>query len=185
MKNKENIGELLVEITKDKTAEIYSVVCEVLEIDETARICDCRPLNGNADIFGVRLQANENESNGVVVIPVVGTNVVVTFLNKLTGFVSVCSEVDKIMITGTDLKMNFEQITINDGENGGLINVSDLVEKLNTIEDDLNTLKTAVSGWVPVANDGGAGFKTASASWSGQQITPTQTTDIEDDKIKH
>ena len=78
-----------------------------------------------------------------------------------------------------------DKIEINGGKNGGLINIEDLVSHINTIEDDINNLKTAMSGWTPTPQDGGAALKGAVTSWAGQSITKTKKSDIEDDKIKH
>ena len=74
----------------------------------------------------------------------------------------------------------------NQGSNGGLINIADLVKKLNTIEDDLNSLKEVFStSWTPVAQDGGAALKTAAATWAEQTITKTTAEDIEDNTVLH
>ena len=173
------IGKMLRTITEDKTAEIYSVICTVKSVDEVKRTADVAPINGNAEIFDVRLQSSLNGSNGLCIFPVVGSVVVVTFLNKLTGYVSLFSEVDKITLDTEN------EITIDGGQNGGLVKVNDLLNKLNNLENDLNNFKTLLSAWVPVPSDGGASLKTVLASYFSQTITPTVLVDIENDKIKH
>lgn len=83
-----------------KTAdELYSVVGEVTEVDEAARVCTVRPLNGDADLLDIRLQAQEKGEDGFVLIPAVGSWAVVTFLSKETGYVAKCSTVDKVIWT--------------------------------------------------------------------------------------
>ena len=173
------IKSLLREITKDRTVEIYSVLCSVDSVDPTERTIDATPLNGDAQIFNIRLQSEINSNIGLCIFPVVGSVVIVTFMNKLTGFVSTFSEIDKILIDTTN------EIIFDGGSNGGLIKVNDLVSKLNTVENDLNTLKNILSLWVPVTMDGGASLKTALGTYFSQTITPTIKTDIENDKIKH
>ena len=182
---KQNINQLLNEIVKNND-EIFSIVAKVTSIDETERTCDVEPLNGDAEIFGVRLQSDIDGTNGFVMIPTVDSNVIVTFLNNTTGFVSLCSSVEKIHVTSnTEITIDCDDITFNGGSNDGLIKINDLVSKINAVENDINTLKSIFTAWVPVPMDGGAVLKTATATWSAQTITPTQKTDIENDKIKH
>lgn len=173
------IGKMIKTIAEDKTAEIYSVVCTVESVDEGQRTADVAPINGNAEIFDVRLQSSLNGLNGLCIFPVVGSVVVVTFLNKLTGYISLFSEIEKIVLDVNDT------IEINGGTNGGIVKVNDLLNKLNAVENDLNNLKSLLSAWVPVPSDGGASLKTALASYFSQTITPTLLVDIENDKIKH
>jgi len=175
----DEIGKMLRKITEDKSAEIYSVVCTVESVDEAKRTADVAPINGNAEIFDVRLQSALNGSNGLCIFPVIGSVVIVTFLNKLTGYVSLFSEVDKITLDTEN------EITIDGGQNGGLVKVNDLLNKLNTVENDINNLKTLLSAWVPVPADGGASLKAVLGPYFGQTITPTVLVDIENDKIKH
>lgn len=177
--SKKNIGELLRMIVDDPTKEIYSIVAEVTELNETERTVDVTPLNGDAEIFGVRLQSSISLNTGLVIFPKVGSVVIVTFLNKLTGYVSTFSEIDKIYINSEN------EIVFNDGQNNGIVKISPLVNKLNAIENDINQLKSLFSSWTPIPNDGGLALKGIVSSWSGNQIQPTQTTDIENDKIKH
>jgi hypothetical protein len=182
-----SIRDLMREIVKDPNAEIYSVVGEIIEIDETARTCDVKPLNGDAEIFGVRLQSESNSTDGFVIIPTKNSVGIVTFINRTTGILSVCNKIDKVILKSEiEINIDCEKITFNGGSNDGLIKINDLITKLNAVENDLNDLKTIFSAtWVPVPQDGGASLKTASASWAGATITPTQKSDIENDKIKH
>ena len=127
------------------------------------------------ELADVRLRAVVNdEDSGILVTPKVGSFVMITDLSngdKRDWAVVMYSEVDKVEFNG--------------GQNGGLINIKDLVSHINTIEEDLNNLKTAMSGWTPVAQDGGAALKGAISAWTGQSITKTKKSDIEDDKITH
>ena len=173
------IKSLLREITKDRTVEIYSVLCSVDSVDTTERTIDATPLNGDAQIFNIRLQSEINSNMGLCIFPVIGSVVIVTFMNKLTGFVSTFSEIDKIFIDTTN------EVIFDGVYNGGLVKVTELTNKINVLENDINTLKTLLSGWVPVPSDGGASLKTALGTYFSQTITPTIKTDIENDKIKH
>lgn len=65
------------------------------------------------------------------------------------------------------------------GNTDFMVRFSKLKESVDELKNDLNTLKTAVSGWVPVGGDGGAALKTALASWYAAQIVKN----IDDAKI--
>jgi len=77
--------------------EIYSVIGVVSNIDIDKRTCTVSPVNGNADILEVRLQSVESGSNGIVVVPENGTEVVATFINKEQAFISLCSGVSQVV----------------------------------------------------------------------------------------
>lgn len=174
----ENIKQLLQKIAKDPTVEMYSIVCSVSAVDETERSVDVKPLNGDAEIFGVRLQSEFNLTTGFCLIPSIDSVVIVTFLNNKTGYVSTFSEIAKVLV-------NCDEVTFNDGTNKGIVKVDPLLNKINALENEINQLKSLLSVWVPVPTDGGAALKAISATWSGQPITPTILNDLENTKIKH
>jgi len=172
------IAEMIQMLAKDGQQQ-YSLVCTVNSVDVEARTCSVSPLNEDPEIFDVRLQASIGSEVGWVIVPKVESFVIVTFLNNETAFVSCCTEVVNIF---ADVE---ETVIFNGGENGGLINVEDLVGRLNTIEQDINDLKDVFKSWVPVANDGGAKLKADASSWFGSSLEETERGDIEDEKIQH
>ncbi len=174
------IQEIFEEFIKNALAKemFYSQIGKAINVDADKRTCDFEPIEDIAKREGIRLQSIISQSKGFVVIPKENSDIIVTFLNRSTGFVSLTSEVEKILID-TDLTQ------FNGGDNGGLININDLITKLNIVENDLNTIKTAISAWVPTPNDGGAGLKVALTTWFGDQLTPTVALDMEDMKVTH
>jgi hypothetical protein len=86
-----NTGDLIRRIIKSDD-EIYSVPCTVTSVDKTANTCDVTPLNDSADLVDVRLQTQPGK--GFIAYPVVGSVVMVSFINKDEGFVSLLSDVD-------------------------------------------------------------------------------------------
>jgi len=133
-------------------------------------------VDDDLDLSDVRLRvvSDDNTSSKMLLTPKIGSFVLVADLSggDLSDMAVVMfSEVEKIIING--------------GNNGGLVKINDLVNHLNTIENDINSLKTAFAGWTPVAQDGGAALKGLIGDWSGQQLTPTKKSDMEDDKVKH
>lgn len=134
----------------------------------------CEVQIGNIAIPDVRLRASEADDDGEMLItPKVGTAVTI---GSLSG------DLSQLVVLQVD---HIETIVINGGKLGGLINIEQLTEKLNTIEDDINSLKNVMSTWTPVAQDGGAALKTSVSTWAGQTLTKSQRGDYEDETVKH
>lgn len=128
------IREIFEEFISNELAKerFYSLIGKAVNVDEDKRICDFAPIDDIATREGIRLQSAINETKGFVLIPKENSFIIVTFLNKSTGFVSLTSELEKI-IWDVDLTQ------VNGGENGGLINIQPLIDKINQLENALNS----------------------------------------------
>ena len=183
--------------------ETVALVCTVDEIDKAARTIDCTPINEGAPLLGVNLQANQGADFGLCLFPEKGSFVVVGFVaDGAAGVVLLTEKIESAEIVIGDSSavmdadglrfdtekmsahINRENIIFNGGDLGGLVRVEDLTKRLNLIENDINKLKTAMSSWVPVSQDGGAALKSAAASWFGSQLVTTKRGDYENTKIK-
>lgn len=146
-------------------------------VDEQAQTCDVKIDEGYI-IYDVRLTSVEEAE--IVMIPKVGAWCIVAIIDNeesLTyamGF----SAIDKILA-------NVEEVVINDGDNGGLVNVSALIDEIDTIKRDLNKLKTAFNSWVVTPQDGGNKLYIAASSWASSSLTMTDRDALEDTKVKH
>lgn len=116
----------------------------------------------------------------IVEVPVLGSRCMICFRDGNMGRPQLFA-VDQV----DQLLLNCGQVVVNDGKLGGLINIEDLVTRLNNVEKDINTLKTAFNTWVTVPNDGGAALKAGAATWSGNPLTETVKEDMEDTKFLH
>lgn len=183
--------------------ETVALVCTVDAIDKAARTVDCTPLNEGAPLLGVNLQANQGADFGLCLFPEKGSYVVVGFVADgdagvvlltekiesaeiVIGDTSAVMDADGVRINTEKMSahINRDNIIFNGGDLGGLVKIEDLTKRLNLIENDINKLKTAMSGWVPMPQDGGAALKTAVTSWAGSQLTPTKRSDYENEKVK-
>jgi hypothetical protein len=167
IKGKENILKRLQELSRQQPVIMPGLVKSV---DENNLTCD---IEINELLFKCRLNAAESSIKGFVLIPAIKSWILAGRLDD-DGNIWVmlsCSEIDKIIM--------------RNGQKGGLININDLVVKLNNIEQHINDLKQIFINWTPVPQDGGAALKTVSASWASQQLNITNVSDIEDDKILH
>jgi hypothetical protein len=150
-------------------------------VDETAFTATVKigDDTNSATYFNVPLRVLISQQASVVEIPAVGTKCILSFRDGNIGRPQIlaCHQALKILV-------NCDNIIFNNGTLGGMVKVEDLVTKLNNLENDINSLKNVFSTWTPVPNDGGAALKTAAGVWFGQQLTPTQKSDLENEKIK-
>ena len=153
------------------TAEVKSVEGET-----------CTVLVGELEVPDVLLTpADEGADGKLVITPKVGSQVTVADLSggELRHLAVVhWGEVEKMSLTA-------DSIELNGGDNGGLVKIEALTDKINNIEKDINKLKQAFTTWEPVSQDGGASLKGGVTSWAAQQLVQTQVSDLEDDKITH
>jgi len=131
------------------------VTCRVSAIDLVAFTCTCTPINGDAEFLDVLLNANADK--GFTLIPTDGSVVIVQQTSQANAYVSMVSKVDQVYIAGD--------------VNGGLVKVIPLVAKLNTIEAQLN----AIGVWA----------LTVTPPLTLPPLTPTTTTEISNNTVKH
>lgn len=199
----ENIREAI-KLLAEPDGETAALICTVDAVDKDARTVDCSPINESAPLLGVNLQANQGSDFGVCLFPKVGSFVVVGFVaDGAAGVVLLCDEIESaeivigdssafisadgltVKVGNTSAELDKNAVTFNGGSLGGLVKVVELTQRLNLIENDINTLKGIFAGWAPVSQDGGAALKTAVIDWSTQTLTPTTRSDYENDKVKH
>lgn len=148
--------------------DINTVVCKVSNINTTKNTCTCTPIDGTAEILGVRLMA-EN-SKGFLIIPKDGTTVIVNMINTFTGYISMFSEVDKIYLNGDTYS--------------GLVKIDDLITKLNNLENKVNELvlysQTHIHSGGTIMGSTGTGTPPITTS-----LTPTIKNDLENKNVVH
>jgi|WetSurMetagenome_2_1015567.scaffolds.fasta_scaffold01806_19 hypothetical protein len=142
---------------------------------------------GDLVIEDVRLRSIVDGDNGLYIVPEVGSMVLLIRVGGSDDLMAVgFSKYEKVMVKGesVSLEVNQDNIIFNGNALGSFMaDINKLVGKINALEDDLNNLKTVFTDWAPVAYDGGAALKTASASWASQSIVSTSVDDIKDEKI--
>lgn len=136
---------------------------------------------------GVILGTISGNGNGCIPIPADNSDVVIACIDGPGVYCVVKAAVlDKVLVKAgnTTLVIDDNGLVINGGSNGGVPVTPQLVQRLNQLEQDINTLKAAFSAWTPVTNDGGAALKAAAANWIGQTLTATVAGDIENTAFK-
>lgn len=170
------VSELVALIKDQKGIRTAALVwAECIAVDWENGVMDARGVTDDLEYYDVQLGMP-----GMMIKPKIGS---MCLLGILEG-----ESAAAFLIRAEDLELieiRSANIIINDGDNGGLIRIEDLVKKLNVLEKDINSLKQVYSGWTPVPQDGGGALKTSLASWSSQKLTETTTADLENDKVKH
>lgn len=164
------------QLAADPNAEAYSKPGEVVSVNASKRTCVVEPYDGSARIYNVRLQAIESPGGGIFPKPKKGSSVLVTFLSKNFAFVSLCSELDEVIIDA-------ESVVFNGGQNKGLVKITDMVGTLNDLISRCNDLRSYLSSHTHPAPGGVTGIPTPPPTFAPLQ--PVQVNQFENPKVKH
>lgn len=143
----------------DENDEVYSIVCNVSDVNIVTKLCNCTPIDGGAVIINVRLMADNK--TGILITPKNNSVVIVTMINKYTGYVSMFSEVDEIQLNGN--------------VNGGIVKVTELTTKLNLLVSELQAQLTLIA----------LGISTAGGSYTPETLSTFNKTIYENLTVKH
>lgn len=99
MEGTSNIIDLLRKALENDE-EIYSKPCKVISVDEGELTCDVEPLDGDAEVLGVRLGSSVD--SGFYCVPEEDSIVLVSFISKEAAFVSAFGKVEKVVFTASD-----------------------------------------------------------------------------------
>lgn len=199
------ISELLRKITGTDRPTFDFMPMEVVSVD--GDLCVCRL--DELEIPDVRLSAiPEGSADGLLITPKVGSVVMVADLSAGTlrdlmvvqyteietirfhqGATTITADGQKAVIEvgGSNVEITDQLISFNKGANDGLLKVVETTSKINAIENDLNTLKMALTDWIPINPEepDAAALKAAITGWAAQKITPTAKEELLNDKVKH
>lgn len=148
-------------------SDAVTVVGTVTQIDRENRTCNVE-VDG-VEIYDALLQSVTGSDKGIVVYPKVGSYVMLLHRRENDSYmVMLSSDVEEIAII-------CDNITINGGNNGGIVNIEALKTALNNIVGDINTIAGLLAK--PVVNGSPVGTFTPSTNPPGE--------DFEDTTIKH
>lgn len=163
-----------------------TLLAEVKTVDEAQAIISVN-IGNDLILEDIRLRSIVDGDNGVYIIPQIGSQVMLLRFDNSDEFMAVgFSKFDKVIIKGEtiSLEVNQDNIIFNANALGSFLpDINKLITKINNLEQSVNDLKTALSTWVPVPQDGGASLKAGITTWAGQQIIKTTKDDIKDPKI--
>ena len=182
-KNISNIKAGIVALTH-RTNELISGTVVPGSLDEDSYTISVLPTAGTDAIDGVLLNAITENGNGLILFPADNSNVIIGSIDGPGEWTLI--RASDITIGTSKVTVIDGTITFNDGSNNGLPKADAITQKLNNLENDINTLKQVFStGWVVVPNDGGAALKAAATAWSGSTLTDTVSSDLQNSAVKH
>ncbi|MCL2291232.1 MAG: hypothetical protein FWC34_11130 [Bacteroidetes bacterium] len=178
-----------------EAVDFDSMLCKVVSVDDDVT-CTVKTVKTGLELKNIKLNANIKDDKGFYVYPKKDSYVLVTMLDKVQGFISMCSDIEKVKIKidgtvdveiGGDSKIDCKgNIVFNGGKNDGLVVAEKAASKISSLENEINQLKQILTAWVPAPMDGGGALKGAISAWAGAMIQPTTIkNDLWNDKIKH
>ena len=154
----------------------------VLSVDAQAQSCTVD--YDGIELFDVRLKSViDNDEKSIVILPKVGSSVLISVIHNSMAncFISKYSEIDKIIIKigSHQLEISENGIVINNGQNEGLVNIKDLVSRLNRLEDKMKQHQHIY------INAAGVPTPTTPDVATNPVFVNTMQSELEDTKVKH
>lgn len=184
--------------------ELYTLAGKVTEVDEEARTCIVELISGGADVTDVRLQANTDQDAGGVNIPAVGSDVLVTFLSRDDGYVSLFTDISKTLLvlgnisfelSDNKLSLNIGGKTydltkdghiFNGGSLGGMVKADELKTQVDKNTAVLSAIQLILSGPpIPEAGLGAPSALQASLNVAAGALPTADLSDIKNPDVKH
>lgn len=143
-----NIIEAVRQLTGTQLEDRVTIISvTVVSVNINARTFDAVTIGGTAvtDLLGIQLMAGV--SDGLLLIPTIGSIVICGYSKINKPFAILYSDITEIVaITGSsviDMKNGLMQL--NDGSYGGMVQIVALTTKLNNLEKAVNKLIIAVT----------------------------------------
>ncbi|MBE9468971.1 MAG: hypothetical protein IMY72_11730 [Bacteroidetes bacterium] len=156
----------VLKIIKDNT-HLFITEGSVISIDKDKNICNV-DRGDLPELLNVRLNSVLEAGTKVITIyPTIGSKVLCAMIEN--------NPTDAFLLSTTDI----DEIIINGGENGGLIKISELVDKVNQLEDKMKSHQHLY------VNAGGTPTPTTVDVATNPEFVNTVVEDIENEKIKH
>lgn len=159
----------------------YQVVTgKVVSVDESKMICDVEVTG--PDMIDVRMRAViDSEAQGVLVIPTVGSYVLVGLINnkKQSAFICGYSKVEKVRVLCDEIELAGDQY-------GGLIKIEELKTELNKNNQLLQSILSILNG-TPITEPGNGSPSALQVALKGAVAGKSVGNfgNIENTKVKH
>ncbi len=177
-KHKRAIQDAIRRIVNPDNIDTPRVIYGTVEsVDMDALTCDVISITdiGETTIPGVSLMADIDD--GVLYQPTVGSTVVVLWSDKQEPFVAFFSSIDNMYFWSQG------RIQFNDGSFKGLVKVVELTQRLNALENAMNSWKQIAIQMAPGCTT--YGIAGDFAGFGADTIPITQESDIENPLITH
>lgn len=149
--------------------------------------CNVEVTLGDACQSITDVNLNSAANDGFTLYPENGSDILIALMPDNSAYMIACEDITKtVCYIDNNNKYEFDSngFIWNGGNNGGLVKVIELTQKVNNLEDLVNNLLTVLkSTTIPLAPSGTYPFAPLYAAYN--PLTPTVRNDIEDTKIKH
>jgi hypothetical protein len=172
-----NMGQALKERAL-RYEELYLKLCTVDSVDEKERTISCTPVEG-AKLISVDLQAMQEKTTGLLIVPKIGSKVVVGYLDKNNAAVLLYTDIDKIVV---DVE---NTVVINGGENNGLVKIAELHNRLKSLENAFNNHVHPATTTATIGAATTVGVITINPVANGSNEFQSNYSGYENEKIKH
>ena len=157
-----------------KVDQVTYVNAVIDSVDMVNRVCSCTAIDGHTEYQLPTVKLMASVDDGFLIEPEIGSTVKVLFSQNIEPFVVQYSGIKNITIFASTA------VQFQDGTFGGLVKVSDLVTKLNALENDLNALKTALVTAIVATPT-----MVALTPYTSQLFTQTMQSELENTTVKH
>ena len=103
-----NVREAI-QILAKTNDEIYSKICRVDTVDLEKRICDVTAMDGTGPYLEMRLQPIEGFGEGVLLVPEIGSLVIVTFFSEVEAYVACGTQMRLVEVRMNDLVLELHR----------------------------------------------------------------------------
>lgn len=118
------------------------------------------------------------------VYPAVGSTIVIAYINgnPATPYIVACTDVDRVAIKvgETTVDVDGDTITLNGGDNGGMVLVDKLTEKLNQLQQQIDAIQAAIEAHSHATPAG----TTTGTTYARVNVSRFNASDYENEKIK-
>lgn len=153
----------------------------ITDVDPVAFTCTVHVGDSvsGVDFGNVILETLINESSSFILIPAKNSPCIMAFrdANPDRRQIIKAHNIDKIVANPNTL------FQFGDGTNLGIPMVTPTVAKINALENDINSLKELIAGWVVAPGDGGGALKAILATWFAQTLPVTIVDDLQNKKV--
>lgn len=184
--------------------KVTMLAAEVISVNEAERTCSVEAITGTGQFAIENVQLMASIDDGLLLIPAIGSTIIVSYSAYNQPFVSLFSELQKVLLVAgeknasvqidasgvlieiedTKLLISDGLTKFNEGDLGGLVKVIELTKKLNDLENKVNQIISAFNSHTHILTlSTGTGTAAATASPVSGTLTPTQRGDIENTKI--
>lgn len=164
--------------------DMFSAVVDSVSIE--TRSCSVTTISNDVEVELPNVWLMADIDNGQLIVPKVGSTVLIANNSQLQPFVLMFSEIDSAwwVVGNSQFKITDGLIQANDGSNGGLTITPELKKQLDKTNTVLTAIANTLQTWTPVAGDGGAALKAAIiAALTGKTVG--DFSNIEDKKFTH